>query len=67
VPSDVACIHVRKLLLHELEHGDPAAPFAIQPPRTSTIQALEVKIPRDADWTRSVPGNAVADAVGVAG
>jgi phthalate 4,5-dioxygenase oxygenase subunit len=67
VPSDVACIHVRKLLLHELAHGDPAAPFAIKPPRTSTIQALEVTIPRAADWTRSVPGNVSADAVGVAG
>jgi phenylpropionate dioxygenase-like ring-hydroxylating dioxygenase large terminal subunit len=65
VASDVACIHVRKLLLHELEHGDSAEPFALAPPRTNTIHALEVTIPRDADWTQYVPGNLAPTGVSV--
>ena len=66
VPADVACIHVRKMLLNELERTPDAAapPLAIAPPNTATIQAIEVTLPRGADWTRAVPGN-IADLVGV--
>ena len=58
VPADVACIHVRKVLLHELERApDDAQRFALAPASTATIQALEVTIPRTSDWAQSVPGN----------
>jgi phthalate 4,5-dioxygenase oxygenase subunit len=66
VPADVACIHVRKMLLNELDRPAQSAPFAAAPQRTATIQALEVKIPRGADWTQSVPGNVAGVAAGAA-
>jgi len=67
VPADVACIHVRKILLSELERlPDDTQPLALAPVSSATIQALEVTIPRHSDWTQSVPGNALAATAGVA-
>jgi phenylpropionate dioxygenase-like ring-hydroxylating dioxygenase large terminal subunit len=57
VPADIACIHVRKLLLAQLDRDEATPPLALQPRSTPTIQAVEVTIPRGADWERSVPGN----------
>jgi phenylpropionate dioxygenase-like ring-hydroxylating dioxygenase large terminal subunit len=67
VPADVACIHVRKMLLNELERAPGATPPLAQvPERSATIQALEVTIPRHGDWTQSVPGNLPALSAGAA-
>jgi phthalate 4,5-dioxygenase oxygenase subunit len=58
VPADVACIRVRQMLLQELSGG--GEPLAVHPRSTQTIKAVEVTVPRDADWEQSVPGNLAA-------